>query len=83
MKYREGQAAYFGKKGRLLLGFMIVRDYAGRENVDNDEGGFQYELIDVIVEGSTGQVNVQVTSILPENVLGHIKRIPSDVNLVY
>jgi hypothetical protein len=62
---------------------MIVRDYTGHKNIDNDEKGeFQYELIDVIVEGYTGQDNLQVTSILP-HALRHVESIHSDVDFVY
>eukprot|EP00957_Ditylum_brightwellii_P017766 1338004-Ditylum_brightwellii.AAC.1 len=49
MKYCEGQVEYFGKKGTSLLGLMIVTSYKG-SGLDNP-GGFQYEFVDIVVEG--------------------------------
>lgn len=58
-KYREGQVEYFGKKGMSLLGFMIVRGY-----IDGEESGYEYNFIDVVVEGYAGQNNTQVAAII-------------------
>ena len=53
---------YFGKKGMYLFGFIIVSHYLVNENVD--QGGLQYEFVDVVVEGYSGQDNIQVVLIL-------------------
>ena len=58
MKYYEGQVEYFSKKGMYIFGFMTVSHYSGNEN--GDQGGFQYEFVDVFVEGYNGQDNIQV-----------------------
>ena len=79
MKFHEGQVEYFGKKGMSLLGFMIVSNYS---EGDESDSGYQYEFIDVVVEGYSGQDHVQVASIIA-HVLDIIKMKHPGVNLVF
>ena len=63
-----------------LLGFMIMIHYPGNEN--GDQGGFQYELDDFIVQGYSGQDNIQVVLIL-HFVLVHMKQNHPLVNVIF
>ena len=69
-KYREGQVEYFGKKGMYILGFVIVSHYLSNEN--GDQGGLQYEFIDVLFDGYSGLDNIQVASIIHFSLV-HVK----------
>lgn len=57
LKYREGQAEYFGKKGMSLLGAMIVR-WVETE----DCKGYEYRFSDYVFKGYAGQDNTQVAA---------------------
>ena len=70
MKYCEVQMEYFGKKGMYLFGFIIVSHYLVNEN--GDQGGLQYEFIDVLFDGYSGLDNIQVASIIHFSLV-HVK----------
>ena len=62
----------FWKNGMYFLRSIIGINYTVAVDVCGDEGGLQYEFIDVIVEGYNGNDSIQVVSILP-HVLAHVK----------
>ena len=63
-----------------IFGFMTVSHYSGNEN--GDQGGFQYEFVDVFVEGYSGQDNIQVASII-HFFLVHMKENHPLVNVMF
>ena len=52
MKYWEGQVECLGKNGMSVLGFMVVSHDPGDVT---DISGFQFEFIDVVIQGYSGQ----------------------------
>ena len=71
----------FWKNGMYFLRSIIGINYTVAVDVCGDEGGLQYEFIDVIVEGYNGNDSIQVVSIL-RHVLAHVKVKQPAVNMV-
>jgi hypothetical protein len=61
MRYREGQVEYYGKKGMSVLGAMF-----SRWKDDGENRGFQYSFVDYIIDGYTGQDNLQVAAVVQQ-----------------
>lgn len=61
MRFREGQVEYYGKKGMSMLGAMF-----SQWNDDGEKRGFQYSFVDYVIDGYTGQDNLQVAAVVQQ-----------------